>query len=277
MALLFNGKQTINQPYQMNLDKLEEAYDAAHERAQLLLERGVDAHRVYDQLLLDIDLSRPPTHIVLGQVDGFITRRRQPLRKARPAPRLGALHEAGHRRGPDDARAVIHFFGSMQSKICAQQARNLEDVRKEFDGDLAIVFHDLYDPDDSGQPSAGLGHQLLRCAEEQGSYWEMWDQHYNQLMMRPGHARHITQEDMEAEARALAIDPARLVACMSDGRHERAVERDVAAARRAGVRLTPSIAIGGMLYEGSLSADSIRALVLDQLLPGVLEEWAPTR
>jgi protein-disulfide isomerase len=275
MALLFNGKQTINTPDRMDPVRLEEAYDAALERAQELVDNGVDPHRVYARLLRDIDLAQPPARIVLGQVDGFLNRRRPVLRKERPI-RLGALSMRGHRRGPEDARVVVHFFGSMQSRICTQTARYLEDLRKEFDGEMAYVFHDLYDAEDSSQPSVGLAHQLLRCAEDQGAYWEQWDQHVRQITQQLTRAKHLVQEDMEAAAKGIDIDPEKLIECMGKGRHEVAVDREIAAARAAGITRTPSVVLGGTLYEGSMSQESMRALILEQLLPGVLEEWAPT-
>jgi protein-disulfide isomerase len=213
-------------------------------------------------------------HVVLGQVDGFLNRRRPTLHLQRPV-RLGRLQRGGHRRGPDDARAVVHFFGSLQSRISAQTMNNLDDVREELDGDLAIVFHDLYDPQDPNQPSAGVAHQLMRCAEDQGSYWEAWDYHVNQITRQLTRAKHITPEDMKTMAQAISIDGDKLVACMKRGKYDKAVEADAASARAAGIVRTPSLVIGGMLYEGSISPDGIRALVLEQLLPGVLETWAP--
>jgi predicted DsbA family dithiol-disulfide isomerase len=275
MALLFNGKQTVQQPYSMDDDKLEEAYDAAYERAQDLIDSGVEPHQVYPHLLRELDLAQPVPRVIPGQVDGFLNRRR-PQQQEPHSIRLGRLQRGGHRRGPDHARAVIHFFGSLQSRISTQTMQNLDDVREEFDGDLAIVFHDLYDPQDPNQPSAGVAHQLMRCAEDQGSYWEAWDYHVNLITRQLTRARHLTPEDMKAMAQAISIDGDKLVACMKRGRYEKLVEADAAAARAAGIVRTPSLVIGGMLYEGSISPDGIRALVLEQLLPGMLETWAPT-
>lgn len=272
MALLFNGAQTQEPPWQLDGDELEAAYDAAHDRAIEMLDRGVPARELYQRLVRQVDIERPVPRVHTGAVDGFQSDRHTPLRDPRPV-RLGRLASRGHRRGPDNARAVVHFFCSMQSRLCGTTGFQLEEVRKDLEDEVAVVFHDLYDETDSRQPGAGNVHQMLRCAEEQGDYWTVWDL---QIARISGLApRHIDSEQILAIANGAEMDGDRLVDCVARGRHKRAVEADVAAARAAGIKRTPSLVIGGVLYQGTMGIEGIRALLLEQLRPGLLEQWAP--
>ena len=55
----------------------------------------------------------------------------------------------------------------------------------------------------------------------------------------------------------------------------RAVEGERAAARRAGIRHTPSLVLGGRLYIGTKSFDELASLIDRELMPGVLGRISP--
>jgi len=272
-TMLFNGREIAASP---DRDRLEQAYDEAYQRARVLLDRGVPPSRLYAHLLRGLDLERPAPRITLGAIDGIPGQnRRPPLRAPRPI-RLGALATAGHHRGAERPRVVVHLFCSMQSRLCANTAVGLEGIRQELPDDVAVVFHDLYDLRNADQTSVELTHQMLYCAEEQDAYWELWDYHYGQLL-QSGRVRTLHAEDLEAAADAIGMDGHRLLDCINTDppRHAAEAAGAAAAARAAGIRNTPSLVIGGMLYEGMIGQNDLRAVIREQLLPGLLEQWAP--
>jgi len=60
-----------------------------------------------------------------------------------------------------------------------------------------------------------------------------------------------------------------VLACRNIEKAERA------AARRAGVRHTPSLVLGGRLYTGTKSFDELSSLIDRELMPGVLGRISP--
>lgn len=73
--------------------------------------------------------------------------------------------------------------------------------------------------------------QSVRCAGEQGKYWEMHDR----LFSDPQALERAT-----THAKAVGLDVAKFDACMSAGKFDADIRKDMAQAKAAGVTGTPS-------------------------------------
>jgi protein-disulfide isomerase len=110
---------------------------------------------------------------------------------------------------------------------------------------------------------ARLAAHSAACADEQGKYWEQHDRIYEgQGEWSAGDAGDHFRE----YARAIGLDLARYDECMRSGKYAGRIQASVEEGARAGVSSTPTLLVGGRLYQGRIDSDAIRRLV-DSLAP----------
>lgn len=86
-------------------------------------------------------------------------------------------------------------------------------------------------PLESIHSAAFRGAETVRCAGEQGKYWEMRDR----LFANP---QSIT--DAASHAAALGIDPKKLDGCLASGKYAAGILADMSQAQKLGIEGTPS-------------------------------------
>jgi protein-disulfide isomerase len=86
-------------------------------------------------------------------------------------------------------------------------------------------------PLESIHSSAFRGAETVRCADEQGRYWEMRDR----LFANPN-----SIADAAGHAAALGIDAKKLDACLASGKYAGGIRADMSQAQSLGIEGTPS-------------------------------------
>jgi protein-disulfide isomerase len=110
---------------------------------------------------------------------------------------------------------------------------------------------------------ARLAAHSAACADEQGKYWEQHDRIYEgQGDWSTGDA----EDHFRDYARAIGLDLARYDECMQGGKYAGRIQASVEEGVKAGVSSTPTLLVGGRLYQGRIDSDAIRRLV-DSLAP----------
>jgi protein-disulfide isomerase len=110
---------------------------------------------------------------------------------------------------------------------------------------------------------ARLAAHAAACGDEQGKYWEMHDRIYEgQAEGAAGDAA----DHFHDYARAIGLDRGRYDECMQSGKYAGRIQASVEEGARAGVSSTPTLLVGGRLYQGRIDSDAIRRLV-DSLAP----------
>jgi protein-disulfide isomerase len=110
---------------------------------------------------------------------------------------------------------------------------------------------------------ARLAAHSAACADEQGKYWEQHDRIYEgQGEWSSGDA----DDHFRDYARAVGLDLARYDECMQSGKYAGRIQAGVEEGAKAGVSSTPTLLVGGRLYQGRIDSDAIRRLV-DSLAP----------
>ncbi len=138
-------------------------------------------------------------------------------------------------KGDSAAKVTLIEFSDYQCPYCGRYTRDVEpQVLKEFvaTGKVRYVFFDM--PLQTIHASALKAAEAVRCAGEQGKYWEMHDRLFaNQQALEPwsGHAA------------ALKLDVAAFGSCMASGKYAAAIQADVATAQKLGVGGTPSFLV----------------------------------
>jgi protein-disulfide isomerase len=265
-GLLINGMPYDRRP--RTVDELETLYDEALARAEVLREQGVPPDQVYRRLLDQVAAAQPEPIIGPGAVDGLGPGERPPL--ASPPLVRAPLDRAGHGRGPQAAPVTIVFLCNFQTRNCATTAGTLDEIAAAYPDEVRVVFRHLFDPTDRRQDQARTLHRASLCADQQGRFWAYYELAFRQAMR--GSAEPVPEAEM---ARELEIDAAAYTRCMRSGRVRRILDGERRQARRAGVRHTPSLVVGGRLYTGTKSFDEVAALVDRELAPGVLGRIAP--
>ena len=149
---------------------------------------------------------------------------------------------SGHSSGPAGAPVVIVQFGDYGCGPCAALGRRLRGILEERRS-VRLVYHHC----PARRHEAGREASLIAlAAAEQGRFWEV---HW--LLVERGP---VGEEGAaRAAAEEVGIDPTLLDAAMSEGRHEAALDRELALADQLRIRGTPTTFVGGRRLEGTVS------------------------
>lgn len=166
-----------------------------------------------------------------------------------PAPVPAQVSIAGQPSlGSAAAPVTIVEFMDYQCPYCRRFAKNtFPALRARYvdSGQVRWVSRNLPLPSHARARPAAIA---ARCAAEQGRFWEMHDA----LLTEAGS---MADDELRSLARRLALDERRFSECLASGTHQAALDADVASARAARVRATPSFIIGranGELVEGQV-------------------------
>lgn len=109
-----------------------------------------------------------------------------------------------------------------------------------------------------------LAAHSAACADEQGRFWDQHQRIYD------GQADWSVARDaagiFRGYAKALGLDLSRYDSCMSSGKFAGRIQASVDEGVRLGVASTPTLLVGGRLYQGRFDSDAIIHLV-DSLAP----------
>ncbi len=183
------------------------------EQADTLIKELRELRRVLENLRAPRQAERPPDVKVRVDVGGL--------------PMLGRA----------DAPLTLVEFTDLECPYCrAFHVGTFEQLKREyidtgklrfFSRDFPLDFH----------PNARPAALAVRCAGEQGKFWEM--RHGVTL-----NATALGREVYDRLAGELGLDAGRFAACIAADQHRAAIDRDVAEAQKVGVTGTPTFVLG---------------------------------
>lgn len=244
-----------------SIDDLEAAFLAGDEKARRVLARGAKPSELFWRLLALHRAHAPLPVLARGRVDGMT-----PERASTPRPPVwvgGRLATVGHpSRGSPSAKIPVVLVCTFSSHYCAQMYYHLEDLRKAYPDVVRVVFR--HAPAAADEANLRL-HLAAVCAEQRGAFWQFYDVVFRRFRTRPR-----SDEDLAHLAQAIPLDPDDLLACVHSPATRRALDSEIAAVKAAGATVSPSVAIDGVLYDGTRSFAELRALTEAALVPGIL-------
>lgn len=113
-------------------------------------------------------------------------------------------------------------------------------------------------------PWARVAAHSAACADEQGKYWPQHDRIYEG--QGEWAAAGDAADNFRAYAEANGLDLGRYDACMKAGKYAGRIQASYEEGVRVGVGSTPTLLVGGRLYQGRIDSDAIGRLV-DSLAP----------
>ena len=146
-------------------------------------------------------------------------------------------------RGAKDAPVTIVEITDYQCSFCSRHVlQTLPQIEKEYIATGKVKYYVLDLPLESIHRDAFKAAVAVRCAGEQGKYWEMHDRLF---------ANQQTLNQWDAHATAVGLDTARFGSCMTSDKYAADVRKDIAQTQVAGVTGTPGFYFGTAEANGS--------------------------
>src|SRR5215472_4164789 len=149
-----------------------------------------------------------------------------------------------HVRGNADAPVTLEEFGDFQCPPCGQFAGFAEELLKEYDSRLRIVFRNFPLPGHEHAREAALAAE---AAGFQGKFWEMHDTLYREQTSwsKAPNAREL----FESYAGTLGLDMEQFKKDMDSDKARERVDSDHALGDSLGIKVTPTLFINKRAME----------------------------
>jgi len=278
-AVVFNGKPLRGAVQSLTEGDYERAYRDAYERAQELLDRGVDRADLMKVFEADALPREQPLVVTTDPSDESLALAGEhPL--ADPPLDLTGLPSFG---APDAASAMPIVIACRPNQDrCLNVLREARALHSVYRGEIRIVWAPWFDVSRDDATELSLLADAALCAEKIGSSpddldasagWQWIVESLTQIGR--AHGRRIAPERLiDNVAARLQIDSRQLSACRAKIANT-AIDW-VLRARRSGITGSPAIVIGGRIFHGLAAKDVIQRLVEAELAPGVLGRCATT-
>lgn len=174
----------------------------------------------------------------LREIKQILAKQQQPAAPvARKPQNLTLTDVALHPLGRSDAPLTLVAFTDYQCPFCERfETNTFPQIKKSYidTGKVRYVLRDL--PLDF-HPFALKAAQSVRCAGDQGRYWEM-----KQLVFK--NQKRIDADALAGYAKALSLDRDSFKKCMADGRHLKEIRDEAKYAQSLGITGTPTFVLG---------------------------------
>jgi protein-disulfide isomerase len=171
-------------------------------------------------------------------------------------PKIEMTIDPARLRGDAKAPVTIVEFSDFSCPYCRKAESTINEILAKYHGKVRLGYRDF--PLSQMHPQAELAAEASRCAGEQGKYWE----YHDLLFANPGKQGH---DDLVEHARTLKLDDKQFDACLSSGRYEPQVERDIQLGVRAGVAATPAFFVNGTFLDGAQPASTFEKIIDGEL------------
>lgn len=281
----FSGKPVSRPITVLGTRELEEAYLEAYGRARDALDRGVAREDLPAYLDAAVIAARPPVVPNLGPADERPEdddgRADNAMALMSPPPDLRGLPSrwkpAGAKDGGEDLTELraprglpILLACNPLSAQCYRYLHMAESAADVFLGRVRVVWAPMFEVRSRDAATVARVADAVLCANQLGVGWSALDVVTLQANRRHGRILDANRliDDLIAEA---DLDGAALASCMAV--NAGAAVRRVAALRRSGLSISPTVVVGGRMYPGSVSdVLSLQGLIEEELASGWLGE-----
>src|SRR5438552_9575152 len=151
---------------------------------------------------------------------------------------LAKSDASAHIRGNPDAPVTLEEFADFQCPPCGQFAGFVEELLKEYDSRLRVVFRNFPLPAHEHAREAALAAE---AAGFQGKFWEMHDTLYREqeTWSKVPHVREL----FESYAGTIGLDLDQFKKDMDGDKARERVDSDHALADSLGIKMTPTLFI----------------------------------
>lgn len=216
-------------------------------RAAELVKSGIDAARVYAEMIKEGKATAGPASTAAAKADRVLP----PRRREDPDAVYRVDVEGAPARGPADALVTIVELGDFQCPFCERAVPVLAQILERHPRDVRLVWkNNPLSSHPEGRPAAAAA----MAAHAQGKFWPMHDALF-------AAQRELGRPTYERLAREVGLDLARFRSDLDEARHDDAIAREGAAASRLAAIGTPVFFVNGKRLRGFRSPEPLVALV----------------
>jgi len=155
--------------------------------------------------------------------------------------------------GPEDASLTIIIFGCMTCPFTKQAVPTILEIHEAYP-QVKIVYRDF---PIAAHDYSSLTAQAAECANEQGKYWEFWEEIFEHSMHDP--------DDILQHGSSVGLDSSLFSTCMNSNSTLEEVQADLEDGLRAEVRGTPTFFINDEVVVGAQSFKVINRIIKREL------------
>ena len=158
-------------------------------------------------------------------------------------------------KGPDNAKVTIVQFSDFHCPFCTRVEPTIKQIMDAHPGQIKVVWRSNPLPFHTGADKTAAAAE---CAHEQGKFWPYHDLLFSNM-------NDHSQTALTAAADKVGLDKNRFQECFSSPRSKAAVDKDLAAGAKAGVRGTPASFVNGTLVSGAQPFEAFDQVVKNEL------------
>jgi protein-disulfide isomerase len=183
--------------------------------------------------------------VTLGSGAVLYRAKRPQVKNIPDSPSVATQKDASaHVRGKPDAPVTLEEFGDFQCPPCGQFAGFAEELLKEYDSRLRVVFRNFPLPGHEHAREAALAAE---AAGFQGKFWEMHDTLYREQTSWSKAPN--TRELFESYALTLGLNMEQFKKDMDSDKAKERVDSDHALGDSLGIKVTPTLFINKRAME----------------------------
>jgi len=165
--------------------------------------------------------------------------------------------------GKADAKVIMVEFTDFQCPFCKRAfEQSFSEIKKQYidTGKIKYIVRDLPLGIHPNAPAAALA---VRCAAEQGKYWEMHDKLFEKQeewsgLSDPG-------QKFKEYAGSVGVNGAKFASCLDGEKYKQAIDADLALANSVGASGTPTFFIDGRSLVGAQPFAAFKAVIEEEL------------
>ena len=170
-------------------------------------------------------------------------------------PRVEVAEAGSPSKGPAKAPITIIEFSDFQCPFCSRINPTIAKARETYGDKIRVVFRQF---PLSIHPQAPKAAEASLCANEQGKFWEMHDNLFE-------NQQKLAIADLKAAAGTLGLDQAKFDACLDGGSMAAKVAKDMEDGTKAGVSGTPAMFVNGRFINGAVPYEDLAKILDDEL------------
>jgi len=159
-------------------------------------------------------------------------------------------------KGGDKAPVTIVEFSDFYCPFCKRVVSTLAKLESRYGDKVKLVFRDF--PIESLHPGASKAHEAARCADEHGKFWA----YHDKLFASPPKS---SPEIFKGFAKEVGLEPVAFETCLSSGKYQAAIKKDIEEGQRLGVAGTPAFFINGRLFTGAQPLEAFARVIDEEL------------
>ncbi len=176
--------------------------------------------------------------------------------KPPPVQRLEVSVQGAPFKGTEKAPVTIVEFSDFHCPFCKRVVSTLVQLESQYGDKIKLVFRDF--PIDSLHPGTSKAHEAARCANEQGKFWAYHDKLF-------ASAPKSSPEIFKGLAKEVGLEAIAFEKCLSSGKYQAAIKKDIEEGTRAGVTGTPAFFINGRPLTGAQPLEAFARVIEEEL------------